>query len=270
MNVPNDDGLPPVIRPPPILGSSPGGLPGHSSARHGPWGFWGTIGLTGGIAGGYLAAQTLVAAIYIGLSAALAQGKVPNAKDLESNGLFLALATWASAPVGVGLAVLFAWLRRTLPVREYLALSWPRIGSTARWLGVLVVFVAASDSLTVWLDRPIVPEVMVDCYRHAGFLPLLWVALLVAGPLAEEFIFRGFLFTGLQHSCLGGPLAILLTAAVWAAIHLQYDLYGIVGVFFGGILLGCARLQTGSLWLCVVMHAVANLIATLEIEILLR
>lgn len=61
----------------------------------------------------------------------------------------------------------------------------------------------------------------------------------------------------------------LLTAALWAMIHLQYDAYGIATIFFGGLLVGTACLKTGSVLLCVVMHAMMNLVATIEVAVYL-
>ena len=52
-------------------------------------------------------------------------------------------------------------------------------------------------------------------------------------------------------------------------MHLQYDAYGMATVFIGGLLVGSARLKSGSMLLCVVMHAMMNLVATLEMVIFL-
>jgi membrane protease YdiL (CAAX protease family) len=112
----------------------------------------------------------------------------------------------------------------------------------------------------------------VELYRNAGVRPLLWLAIVVAAPVAEEFIFRGFLFTGLRGLGLSGwrnLAAVVATAGVWAGIHFQYDAFGVASVFLGGLLLGYARLRTGSLWLCIVLHAIMNLVATVEVEVML-
>lgn len=106
---------------------------------------------------------------------------------------------------------------------------------------------------------------MLEVYGTAGnALPLLWLALIVAAPFSEEFLFRGFLFTGLKESRLGAYGTILITSLIWASIHAQYDLYGITTIFVAGIFLGFARLKTNSIWLCVLLHGLMNLIATLQ------
>jgi membrane protease YdiL (CAAX protease family) len=46
-------------------------------------------------------------------------------------------------------------------------------------------------------------------------------------------------------------------------------LFGIGVIFVAGLLLGFARWKTGSLLLCMVLHAAMNLVATVEVEIFL-
>ena len=83
-------------------------------------------------------------------------------------------------------------------------------------------------------------------------------------PILEELFFRGFLYSGLSSSFLGPLGTILITSISWAAIHLQYDLYGISTIFVFGLLLGAARLKTHSLIVPVLMHALMNLVATIQ------
>jgi membrane protease YdiL (CAAX protease family) len=63
---------------------------------------------------------------------------------------------------------------------------------------------------------------------------------------------------------------LILCSLVWAVVHLQYDVYGIVTIFAGGILLGLAREKTGSITVPMAMHAVWSLVATLEVELYTR
>jgi membrane protease YdiL (CAAX protease family) len=166
--------------------------------------------------------------------------------------------------------MLFAKVRGGRGVAEYLGFR-PVSGKVlARWALPLLVLLVLSDALTVWLGRPVVPEFMQRVYQTAGFVPLLWLALLVAAPFAEETLFRGFLFEGILHSRLGAIGAIVFTALAWALIHLQYDAYGIATILASGLLLGYARLRTGSLFVTIFLHALMNLIATVETAWMLR
>ena len=77
-------------------------------------------------------------------------------------------------------------------------------------------------------------------------------------PLFEELFFRGFLLFGLMRSSLGAWGAVLLTSFMWSAIHLQYDLFELGALFGLGVVLGWARIKTGSIVPCLLMHAGFN------------
>jgi membrane protease YdiL (CAAX protease family) len=231
-----------------------------------PWGFWTTIGFSAAVLGTFVAVQTAVVIPFACLEYSRNPGVKPAklTADLESNGLLLSLATMLSAPVCIALTVLFARLRRQMPLRQYLALRPVSRGAMLKWCAWLVLFMLVSDGLTCLFSREVVPSQMVKAYRTAGFVPLLWIAIVCAAPLFEKVFFRGFLFQGIRHSRLGSVGAILITALSWAAIHLQYDVYQMSVIFFGGLLLGTARLRTDSLYAVVVMHGLWNVIATTE------
>lgn len=260
-----EPGQPPL---PPALPPLPTGFGDARLAAKGPWGFWQTAGWGAVIACAYVAVQIAVGIAYV-IAITIAQGgrAVPSKHELSSNGLILAAAVTLCMPVVVGLSVLFVKLRRGPTLEDYLGLRWPAAKEGVRWLLGLIVLMAASDSLTLALGRPIVPEVMVEAYRNTSFLPMLWFGLVIAAPISEETLFRGFLFRGFAESRLGGTGTVLLTAGLWAGIHLQYDLYGIATIFVSGILLGWARLKTGSVPLCMALHGLMNLLATIEITI---
>ncbi len=238
--------------------SSPQGRP---SAR--PWGFWATLGLSLAISAVVLASE-LALALLLGLTSAVA-GQGEKVGDwVYQPGLVWALSTLLSTPFLVGLTLLFAWMRRGLSVREYLALRSVRKRTLLRWCLGLFTFALFSDGLTWALGKPIVPGVMLEAYRTSVWPILLWVAVVVCAPWGEELFFRGFLFKGWLHTPLGGWATVILTSLIWAVIHLQYDLYGVATVFVGGLLLGYSRLRTGSLYPAILMHTLMNVVAMVQ------
>lgn len=263
---PHEDRLPPVIPPtePTDLSVAP------AQAEPSPWGFWATLGFLVPILGAYFVAQVPAVAIYF----ALAWPDRPDLTTLENNGFFLAIAALCSAPVAIGICLSLAAMRKGCRLRDYFGLYWPSASRAFRWGSALGALVFATDFVTTqWLHRPLVPEVMIDAYRTAKVLPLFWFAIIVAAPCAEEFVFRGFLFRGMfgsGDSNLRIASAIIVPSIFWSALHLQYDSYGMFVIFLSGLLLGVARMKSGSLLLCIALHALMNLIATIEIEILLR
>jgi uncharacterized protein len=106
--------------------------------------------------------------------------------------------------------------------------------------------------------------------REEGAIALLLIAAVIAAPVGEEIMFRGFLFRGWSASRLGGTGTILLTSAIWASIHVQYDWFGIMQVFCLGLLFGWVRWRSGSTLLTMLMHATVNLSAAIETAVLIE
>jgi uncharacterized protein len=230
-----------------------------------PYGPWATAGLGLGVLAMFVAAQVAVGVGAVALELARHPGADLGRVALEAggNGLVLAVATWASALVGVGLVLLLIRMRGG-GAAAYLWLA-PVRGVRLVWsLLAVVAFGALYDLACTLLARPTVPPFMREAYSSAGWPPLLWSALVVAAPLFEELFFRGFLLEGFRRSRLGSGGAIALTAALWAAIHLQYGPFDLAAVAVLGVVLGVIRLRTGSLWSCVAAHALVNLVATVQ------
>lgn len=237
-----------------------------------PWGFWPTVGFSCIIAVVYILIIIIVVAAFAVPAIIMNPDlDIPQFADgLVSNGLFLAISTCVTAPFTIGLAVLFAKIRKAITIKEYLCLHRTGWKELCKWSLILLLFVGCYDTLTFFLRRPIVPEFMFSAYKSARFIPLLWLVLVLIAPLSEEIFFRGFLFKGIQNSRIGAAGAVIITSLAWSAIHTQYDAYGIASIFVGGLLLGFARLKSNSIYPPIVMHALQNIIATIEVVIYLR
>ena len=233
-----------------------------------PWGGWATLGMAMSVFLTFVAIQSVVA-VLAAMALVLAEPGTfeIDPKTIEkaaSTGWIVAAATWTSWPVCLGLVALLIRLRRPWTVRDYLALRPVSWRQTTVWLLLAVLLVVVTDGLTWLLGRPVVPDFMREAYQTAGWLPLLWATVIVAAPLGEELFFRGFLFRGLQASRLGTVGAILIASSWWAAIHLQYDMFQIGILLAFGLFLGAARAKTESTLVHIAIHALMNLIATVE------
>lgn len=241
---------------------SPAGGEGTVALRA-PWGAAASLGLTFVCLVAYVILQLLVATVVLVVETT----RQPHsdlgslAAELGGSGLLIGASTLASAIPCTAMVLLFA-ARRQGGAVAYLRLDRPRCASVLRWLAALAVLLVASDLLSLAAGEAVVPEFMLQACRTAGFLPVLLTALVVAAPVFEELLFRGFLFRGLEASRIGGVGAVVVTAAVWAAIHLQYDLFHLGLVFLMGLFLGMVRCRTGSTSLTVLLHAATNLVAT--------
>ena len=234
-----------------------------------PWGIWATIGLSLVIITCFLLVQILGTGLFI----AIVQNSNPDLDfeefsiSLRTNGFLIASVTCATTVMTVGLIALFASLRKGATLRGYLHLYPVGAKTLCTWVGIVLVFAIAWDGLTYLLGRAVIPEFMLRAYVTAYFAPLLWLAIVIAAPLAEELFFRGFLFEGIRYTRLGATGAVVITSLLWAVIHLQYGPYEISTVFILGLILGAARLATGSIYTSIAMHALVNLVATAEVAV---
>jgi membrane protease YdiL (CAAX protease family) len=170
----------------------------------------------------------------------------------------------------IGYAVLLAVLAlaarlRHWSVKEYFGLVLPGRRETAFGLAALAGFLAADHwvtHVTNW-STDYVTNIYADA-RAAGVWPVVWLtfSLIIAAPVAEEMVFRGFLYRGWADGRRGVIPAILVISALFALIHTQYDWLGIFFVFCSGLLYGWARWQSGSTLLAILLHAVNNLWVT--------
>jgi hypothetical protein len=188
----------------------------------------------------------------------------------ETSGFAWSIAIIMATPVTIGLVLLFAGFKKNPTLKHYLALRTLPRRRVLRWCLVLLGFALLADLTTVSLGKPIVPEFRTEVYSTAGWTPLLWFAVVLCAPLAEEILFRGFLFKGWLHSPLSGWGTVLLTSLVWATLHQQYDLHGIAIVFAAGLLFGYARLRSGSIYPALAMHVLMNLLAMIQTALLLH
>ena len=230
------------------------------------WGFWATLGFSAVI----VIVHSLVQGISIGVMAVIqAKGNIGQDREalLESaihNGFFLSVAIILSALVGSMVIVAFVWLRKGMTVREYLGIKAIPFKVYARWLGIGLIFLFGWEALNVWFEQP-GSEWMAETYQTAKYLPLLWVAIVIAAPLMEELFFRGFLFEGLRDSRMGSTGAVLVTSIAWGAIHVQYDVFQMVMIGLLGVLLGIAKIKTRSLYIPLALHVSLNLLAMVSL-----
>ena len=98
--------------------------------------------------------------------------------------------------------------------------------------------------------------------KAAGVLPLMWLLMVVVAPVTEELFFRGFLHRGWAPSWLGVSGTIVVTAVLWALLHQQYNVLGILFIFVMGLIFGWLRQRSGSTLLPMALHTVNNLWAT--------
>jgi membrane protease YdiL (CAAX protease family) len=187
-------------------------------------------------------------------------------KDVLGGGVALSLSVITGLPA-VLLAIWIATSRTRISFADYLGLHWTSWSNAAKALLALIVLVTAWDMLSRALGREVTAGFMVDVLKSAQADNAVWllvIAFCVAAPVTEEFFVRGFLYRGWSESFLRPVGAIVLSSAVWTAMHLQYDWFFFAEIMSIGLLFGYVRYRTGSTWLTVVLHGLNNLAATVQ------
>ena len=166
-----------------------------------PWGVWATLGFSLLVYIVFQFVQTVVIVVYARVAAGI---RTPaEIEGFETNGMALSLASWTSLPFVLGSIVLLVKLRGW-SARDYLAMRRVSGKTLLAWLGLALLLEGILAILSANSHRS-QTDFVIQVYKTAGSLPFLWATLLVAAPLFEELLFRGFMFQGIQRSRLGDP-----------------------------------------------------------------
>ena len=88
-------------------------------------------------------------------------------------------------------------------------------------------------------------------------LALTFFLAVIMAPLAEELVFRGWLFTGLRARA-SFPTTLVITSLLFALAHWERTHLYALAVFPVGLLLGYVRERAGSVRATMIMHAIYN------------
>ena len=143
------------------------------------------------------------------------------------------------------------------------------LGLRARWadvpLGLVIGFVVQlfvgllylplfwwTDLDSSDLDKP--ARELADKAHGAGVL-LLILVVVIAAPIVEEIFFRGLLLRALERR-VGTPVAVVLSAAVFAVTHFQ--LLQLPALFVFGLVAGHLAVRSGRLGPGIIAHLAFN------------
>ena len=202
---------------------------------------------------------------------------IPTALLVASFALLIPLpiATVVSATALGALQLVLVWIlafRTWPPALATLGLSrpatsWPRTGSAMTIaivgsLGFAQVYAMAVTALGWEILAP--PELPGELLLPGPMVIFSVLALAIWTPLAEEVFFRGFVMRGMINRWGPAP-AVVISAAVFAALHFEPAL--LLPVFVIGLLLGGLYWYTKSIWPCIAVHAVQNLVAVTTVAV---
>ena len=253
-----------VPMPPPLPQPAPPAAPK-------PWGFWATLGWGAIILLVNNMAATLVILLFWTVMLFRGQGGLDGADPVAylkasvelATAKGLCPATIFATVVSVPMIVLLIRARH-LPVLEYLAVTRIRVIPFVVSFALLAALVFGLGFLYSKAGWQIGGGEMEDMFRACPSKALLLITLVICAPVFEEFLFRGFLFRGIAAKA--GPLvAILLPSVIFASLHVQYTIWGMLYVLCLGLLFGAVRWRTGSISITMLLHATVNFVGFLEI-----
>lgn len=93
--------------------------------------------------------------------------------------------------------------------------------------------------------------------RAPAAMAVSFLAVVVLAPLAEEFLFRGWIYTGLRKA-FGMAAAIVVTTLLFAFAHSDGGLIYPAAIMIPGLALTLVRESTGSTWMSFAAHATYN------------
>ncbi|MDP7341439.1 MAG: CPBP family glutamic-type intramembrane protease [Candidatus Thalassarchaeum sp.] len=111
---------------------------------------------------------------------------------------------------------------------------------------------------------PSVPETVyyVDDSEYHLILVLSFVSMVIAAPVVEEILFRGYILDAIRK-IHGDTVAVLGSAGLFGLLHLEPYVVGMAAL--GGVIYGWIRIKTGSLWPSIVSHMAWNFLVFLYI-----
>lgn len=141
-------------------------------------------------------------------------------------------------------------------------MTWADIGLAP--LGYIVYIVSLLTVLTVITE--FIPGFQADQAQDIGFesltnqlgYTLAFVTLVVLAPIAEEVLFRGYLYGKLRRH-IPIWLAIIATSFLFGLVHWQWNVA--VDTFMLGVVLCGLRELTGNIWAGILVHMIKNSIA---------
>jgi membrane protease YdiL (CAAX protease family) len=141
--------------------------------------------------------------------------------------------------------------------------GWVLVTFGAYFIAVTALTALAKAVFHIDLEQK--QELGFDAVISNGDKILTFVSLVVLPPIAEEFLFRGFLFTGLRKKMTFMWTAVI-TSILFASLHLAEGASGLLWVagidtFVLSIILCYLREKTGNLWAGMMLHAIKNGIA---------
>jgi len=211
-----------------------------------------------------------VLAIVAGLGAAIGGGLVISivgvifGADVEDPSPAVAISSTVFQDLCfIGAVLIFARMRA--PVRPWqLGLRTTRVGPAIGWTALtLAALIGFSIAWSALLDRQEAENLPESLGVQESTVALVATAVLVTvlAPIAEELLFRAYVFPALRN-WRGTIPAVVITGLLFGLLHvLSAPVYALVPLALFGSFLCVLYLKTKSLYPCIALHSINNSIA---------
>jgi len=186
-----------------------------------------------------------------------------NASPLSEAGIGVALYGVTLGFIMIGERILFSRRITKKDVGLDRSLTWTELGyGVAGFVVMLLV-----SAVLVTIGRSVFPMVDWGQAQNVGFSNAIFgtdrmfafMLLVVMAPIAEEIVFRGYLYDRLRKAKMPLWLMTVVISMAFALIHLQVNV-GVV-VFVLSVIACVLRWRTKSLWPGIILHGMNNLLA---------
>ncbi len=119
---------------------------------------------------------------------------------------------------------------------------------------ILGIFYAIVASILIFVAKIPIEDLVVP---NPESYVLVWM--IIAAPIAEEILFRGFLFAALRKH-YNFYLAVFASALLFALMHPIWGNFGFQNInhFFGGLVFAYAYEKTNSIYPSMILHCLGN------------
>jgi hypothetical protein len=214
----------------------------------------------------------VLAVIIIALIAGITQG------ESGVNDLIEGSIAWGFATILLSESIAIAMVYKLIGATKA---SWSKIGLIKpRWkdlpiagLGLVVYYAILLVASAIIYS--LLPQIDTNQKQDLGFETvntslqylITFISLVILPPIGEEILVRGYFFTGLRAKLKLFP-SMMIVSTLFAIAHLQLGNEGVaplwaaaINTFFLSIVLVYVREKTGSLWPCIYIHGLNNLVA---------
>ncbi len=123
---------------------------------------------------------------------------------------------------------------------------------------ILAAGLVALFSVFPWFDASEVQNTGFSIYMSGGDRVIAFLTLVVIAPIAEEIIFRGWLYGKIREKW-GVLVSILIVSILFGVVHLQWNVG--INVFCLSVVLCGLREITGTIYAGILTHMIKNGVA---------